>query len=573
MVRQVSQQVFLTANTTLSHGTVLANLAKKTLKTPVLAMVVALMWGNGAFGEVVIHQDGKTTAQPFSQPLTQTTSQPPANPTPPPADPTPTALDTTLPADIPATLVASPAPTGVNNPLELNNLISQAINTHPLIGSARADEQATAEGITAAKLGLFPTPSFTTGYDKNDGAISRLALRQPLWTGGKLTATVNQAIYDDKAAEAYIYEQQNTVAKNTIDIWQSYIFALASQQLYIKNLQRLDEFEAMMNRRVAQGVSARIELDLITNRILQDQNSLQGAQEQQRIAEARLSQIIGQNIPSLKGQAINLDAMAKYAKQQSQALAFEQMAFNQASINNPSVIKQQYQIEAAKQQVKVQEASRYPTVYAQYENTYYHKKNSNDGQFSLGLSYDPGAGFSNLALARASAAKVQSLVQSQEAARRTVIEDIQTQYQQFVSAKDQENSLIAAVAGSQIVVDSYRRQFIAGRKSWLEVLNAVREQADYQRQLLQVQAQLLASFYKLQVEFGLMPWQQNLSNSNVVAEFHPYPAFREWAIQQPDNLKNLYQQTSQKLQDVKHTINHPPALPKTTENATQTNGE
>lgn len=562
MVRQVSQQVFLRPNTTLNDGNFLV---KKSPKTPFIMALLALLWGNGALGEVIVHQDGKAVAQAD----TQTDSQSSVNVTPPPAEatPTPTVLNTTLPADAPATLVASPTTTGttgttgVNNPLELNHLISQAITTHPLIGSARADEQATAEGITAAKLGLFPTPSFSTGYDKTDGAISRLSVRQPLWAGGKLTATVNQAIYDDKAAEAYIAEQQNTVAKNTIDIWQSYIFALASQQLYVKNLQRLDEFESMMNRRVGQGVSARIELDLITNRILQDQNSLQGAQEQQRIAEARLSQIIGQNIPSTAGQNINLDTMAKYAKQQSQALAFEQMAFNQASINNPSVIKQQYQIEAAKQQVKVQQSSRYPTVYAQYENTYYHKDKKNDGQFSLGLSYDPGAGFSNMALARASEAKVQSLVQSQEAARRTVMEDIQTQYQQFVSAKDQENSLIAAVAGAQIVVDSYRRQFIAGRKSWLEVLNAIREQADYQRQLLQVQAQLLASFYKLQVEFGLMPWQQNLANSNQIEEFHPYPAFREWAIQQPENMKTLYHTTSQKLQTLKNEVNsdHRPA--------------
>lgn len=502
-------------------------LTRAVKKLPFTVMLVGLFWGNVGMSEVVksTSATGMTARTSVSNTVSDTVSSSP--------------------------IMASPLSVR-NNPLELNYLISEAIATHPLIGAARADEQATAEGITAAKLGLYPTPSFTTGYDKNDGAISRASLRQPLWTGGKLTATVNQAIYDDKAATAYIFEQQNTVAKNTIDIWQSYVYALALQQLYVKNLQRLDEFEQMMNRRVGQGVSARIELDLITNRILQDQNSLQGAQEQQRIAEARLAQIIGQNIPSTAGQTINLDSMARYAKQQSQALAFEQMAFNQASINNPSVIKQQYQIEAAKQEVKVQQASRYPTVYAQYENAYYHKDHKNDGQFSLGLSYDPGAGFSNLALARASQARVQSLEQSQEAARRTVMEDIQTQYQQFVSAKDQENSLIAAVAGAQIVVDSYRRQFIAGRKSWLEVLNAVREQADYQRQLLQVQAQMLASFYKLQVEFGLMPWQQNLTESIAVAEFHPYTAFRGWAVQQPDNIREHYQQTNQKLKDIKN---------------------
>uniref|UniRef100_UPI00182F6DF0 hypothetical protein n=1 Tax=Vibrio cholerae TaxID=666 RepID=UPI00182F6DF0 len=82
--------------------------------------------------------------------------------------------------------------------------------------------------------------------DQDKGLISRANVRQALWTGGKLTANVNQAIYDDKAATAFVYEQQNTIAKNTIDIWQSHIYATALQGLYVNNLKQLDEFEAMM---------------------------------------------------------------------------------------------------------------------------------------------------------------------------------------------------------------------------------------------------------------------------------------------------------------------------------------
>lgn len=426
---------------------------------------------------------------------------------------------------------------------DINALVSQAITTHPLVGAARAEKQATAEGVTAAKLNLFPQPSISSSYDRNDGMISRLGVRQPLWSGGKLTANVNQAIYDDKAAMAYILEQQNTVAKNTIDVWQNYVYAVVLQDLYANDLQQLNEFEAMMQRRVQQGVSARIDLDLVTNRILQDQNAYQGAVQQQRIAAARLSQMIGEPVNDSQGQQVPLNQMAKYVKSQSKD--FEKLAFSQISFNNPSVIKQQFQVEAAKQEVKAQQAAQYPTVYAQYEHLYYHKDHNDDGQFSLGLSYDPGAGFSNMALARASQARVQSLAQTQEAARRTVMEDIQTQYQQFVSAKDQETSLIAAVAGSQIVVDSYRRQFIAGRKSWLEVLNAVREKTGYQQQLLQVQSQMLAAFYKLQVDFGRMPWQSSNLLYQPVDEYHPYLEFKDWLKTQGEYLQTQLPQRTQ----------------------------
>ena len=415
--------------------------------------------------------------------------------------------------------------------LRVDSLITQAIQTHPLVGSARANQQATTEGINAAKLNLLPTPSVSSGYDRDNDFISQVSIRQPLWTGGKLTADVNQAIFDDKAATEYIYEQQNLVAKTTIDAWQSYIQAIAKQNVHSEALKELSEFEAMMQRRVGQGVSARIELDLVTNRILQEQTAYQAAGEQQRIAAARLEQIIGQPLSQISAMSLpDIKVLVNQAKQQS--ANFEKMAFEKASFYNPVIVKEHFQIESAKQGVESQQAARYPTVYAQYEHAYYHDDNENDGKFSLGLSYAPGAGFSNLALARASQAQVNSLVQTQEASRRQVIENIQVQYQQFVSAKDRENSLIAAVAGAQIVVNSYRRQFIAGRKSWLEVLNAVREHNDYKVQLVQTRADILGAFHRLQVDFGTMPWQQFGHNRQPVTLFRPTDPVREWINKQ-----------------------------------------
>ena len=415
--------------------------------------------------------------------------------------------------------------------LQIDGLITRAIQTHPLVRSAQAGQQATTEGINAAKLNLLPTPSISSGYDRDDDFVSQVAIRQPLWTGGKLTADVNQAIFDDKAAVEYIYEQQNLVAKTTIDAWQSYIQAIAKQSIHIDGLKELNEFEAMMQRRVDQGVSARIELDLVTNRILQEQSAYQAAVEQQRIAVARLEQITGQSLAQVSQRNLpNIEVLVERAKQQS--THFEKMAFNQASFYNPTVVKEQFQIESAKQGLQAQQAARYPTIYAQYEHAYYHEDKQNNGKFSLGLDYAPGAGFSNFALARASQAQVNSLIQTQEAARRNVMENIQIQYQQFVSAKDRETTLIAAAVGAQIVVNSYRRQFIAGRKSWLEVLNAVREHNDYQVQLVQTQADMLGAFYRLQVDFGIMQWQQFTQNRKPVTLFRPIDPVKEWMNKQ-----------------------------------------
>ena len=423
-------------------------------------------------------------------------------------------------------------------PLQLEALITQAIQTYPSIESAKFEQQATTENIRVAKLNLLPTPSISAGYGENN-LTSQIRVRQPLWTGGKLTANVNQAIFTNKAATEHIYEQQNQVAKNTIEAWQSYIQAIAKQIIHLKGLDELNDFEQMMQRRVGQGVSARIELDLVTNRILQEQNAYQAAIEQQRIAIARLEQIIGHSLP--QNRVPNIKDLVERAKRQS--THFEKLAFNQASFHNPTVVREYFQIESAKQGVEAQQAALYPTVYTQYEHSYRQENNNmddrDDGGFSVGLSYDPGAGFSNLASARASQAQVDSLIQNQEATRRRVMEGIQILYQQFISTKDRETSLVAAVAGAQIVVSSYRRQFIAGHKSWLEVLNAVREHNEYQVQLAQTRADMLGAFYKLEVEFGLMSWQQFAHNREPVTLFHPIYPVKEWLSKQTEKRQSL----------------------------------
>ncbi|HCA5061094.1 TPA: TolC family protein [Acinetobacter baumannii] len=398
---------------------------------------------------------------------------------------------------------------------DVNQLIQFAVQSHPLVGSALAEQQATAEEVQAAKYNVFPTPSIQSGYDATNGMTSALRVRQPLWTGGKLTADINQAFYTDQAAMANIAEQRNTVAKNTVNAWQSYIEAASLQYLYTQTIQDLIQFEQMMQRRVGQGVSARIELDLVNNRMLQMQNQYDAAIEQKRVAEARLEQIIGKklgNVDALNQQ--NLQMMLAQVKQNSQQ--FESLVFSEQSQNHPAVVKAKYQTEAAKAQVASRASQRYPTVYTQYQYDYFHDSNKDNSQLSVGLAFEPGASFSNFAITRASQARVSSLEQSSEATRRSINEEMQTQYQQLLSSRSRAKALTSAVAGAKIVTDSYQRQFIAGRKSWLDVLNAVREHSDYQAQLVQTEAALLAAYYKLQIDFAMMPWQHLENNQGQI---------------------------------------------------------
>ena len=55
------------------------------------------------------------------------------------------------------------------------------------------------------------------------------------------------------------------------------------------------------------------------------------------------------------------------------------------------------------------------------------------------------------------------------------------------------------------VFDSFARQFVIGRKSWLEVLNAVRESTQAQLAVADARAQQLAAALRLQLLTGALP--------------------------------------------------------------------
>ena len=95
-----------------------------------------------------------------------------------------------------------------------------------------------------------------------------------------------------------------------------------------------------------------------------------------------------------------------------------------------------------------------------------------------------------------------------EGERRLVTESLQTEMQTLIGAKSRAKSLAAARVCAEAVKQSYARQFIAGRKSWLEVLNALRESELNEVSIHAAQVSTVASYYRLQLLMGLLPWQQ-----------------------------------------------------------------
>jgi adhesin transport system outer membrane protein len=72
----------------------------------------------------------------------------------------------------------------------------------------------------------------------------------------------------------------------------------------------------------------------------------------------------------------------------------------------------------------------------------------------------------------------------------------------LVNARLRMSAIQKAVEGSELVLASYKRQFEAGKKNWLDVLNAVRELAQNQYNQADTRGQLMGAMYRLQLRMG-----------------------------------------------------------------------
>ncbi|WLF84287.1 TolC family protein [Moraxella sp. ZY210820] len=402
----------------------------------------------------------------------------------------------------------------------IEQLIELTLTQHPTIQSVQAEQQVSELQTTIAKAQRYPTLSTQSQYNQDKQLHHQINIRQTLWSGGQITADIQQAQYKNQASHMAVLEQKYHIAKNTIDVWQNYIQADSVSVIYKTIIQDLHRFKAMMQRRVQQGVSAPIELELINNRILLAQTQYDSALEQKRVAQLRLIYLVGHkpyqdhtlfhhnsNIKQILMQQAEADLTMIKHKVMYQ--------YQDYTAQHPTSSKLDYQIKAQQKQLESVKAQRYPTIYTQWSHEYQPNATKHyDQSFSIGMTFNTGAGLSKWIEPQISTAQIESLKANQQANQRQLEENLQTQYQQFIHDYQQIKLLKLAIKDSQMVSESYQRQFLVGRKSWLEILNAIREHMDYQAQLIQFESSFLAQYFRLKVDLNMMTWQ------NEVTEHH-----------------------------------------------------
>jgi adhesin transport system outer membrane protein len=112
-----------------------------------------------------------------------------------------------------------------------------------------------------------------------------------------------------------------------------------------------------------------------------------------------------------------------------------------------------------------------------------------DNRALVVLRAQPGAGLSAGTAVAAAQRRVDEATQARAEAVRALREQVETTWVQYGSALERLEGVRQSVDMSQAVSESYARQYVAGRKTWIDVLNAVREVTQSQFALVDAGAQ------------------------------------------------------------------------------------
>lgn len=390
----------------------------------------------------------------------------------------------------------------------LDSLISKGLLSYPSILSREASKDAAGDELTAAKLKFLPNLSFRTerqdvayrGQTPSNMSATNITISQPLFLDGGIIAGYKKADAKLSAADYALLESREEVSKRIINAYTEWVKSWLKIQALEDSVRLHEKFVEMINRRHEQGVASGADKDLGISRLHQAQAELDSQRSMESTALTTLSELVGEPIA-------RLDLMSSVAKHV--AIPNRSDGISRAQIQSVSVQKFKHEAEAAEQEAKEIRAQATPQVSLQAQrqvgNIYVPGAQGYD-MYGVIVTYNSGGGFSSIASASAAFERAKAARHQIDTAKRELADRLNAEYNEYEFALLKKESLIRASKLTGDIASSYDRQYLVGRKSWLDLMNSVREQAQTKVQLADAEGGLLGASRRLMIYIdGTMP--------------------------------------------------------------------
>lgn len=380
--------------------------------------------------------------------------------------------------------------------------LQSALVSHPaMLGKRSAQDAARAEreGAEWQRYPTFSAEASTQNRSANTGQLGSgsaglVRLEQPLWSGGRITASIDAAGSRFDAAGAALEEAKLDLSLKVITAYTEALRQKARQQHASAGAQEHEKLLAMIRRRVAQEVSSLTDQRLAESRLYQAANDLSLATQGLNNALAQLSALTGKPVAAVSGQGVT-ELGAPGVPVSLDASLMQALAWS------PALRRLAYEEDAANADIASKRSAYLPHVALRLEKSV---GQVNDSRLMIVLQAQPGAGLSAKSGVDAAIARREAARMAREGAERDVRERVTLDWNEWVAVRLRLENALQSRAMSTEVFESYTRQYVIGRKTWIDVLNAVREATQSQLALEDTHTQVLAVSLRLRAQTGTL---------------------------------------------------------------------
>ncbi|HRH18537.1 MAG TPA: TolC family protein, partial [Aquabacterium sp.] len=385
----------------------------------------------------------------------------------------------------------------------LDELRAAARNNHPAIKSARLGVDAAGKEVDAASARYLPSLSIVLeggGKDLVAEPSRYLRLEQNVWDGGATAAGVDLAKQSAELARSRVPEQEQDIDLQVISAWQTLQSANGRVVVADRLLKLLSDHEAMMTRRVQSELSTQVELQLVQAQVMQAGLDRRKALLNASLAKLRLEQLTG--IEGLRNTLSSPASEGVPERFAAEAQAFQGTDWAALANRQPTVRRAEKELLAAQSRIETKRSELRPQLYARVDRGL--GSGGTTAAF-VGVRYSTGAGFAASSEVDALIARAASLEGARDAARLEALQAMLNDADEIQENLQRSKSLVVSVESSRQIHESYVRQFTAAKKSWLDVMNAMRELSQNEYALNDVQHNFFGLLKRLRVYAAQQP--------------------------------------------------------------------
>lgn len=367
----------------------------------------------------------------------------------------------------------------------LESALTATLTRHPAVAGKAASVQAKDYTGEAARTQRYPTLSAQAQQltDQGSNTANRpdnpmtLRARQPLWAFGRIDSSIALADAETETEKADYLRVQRQLIENTATTYAKVHGLYKRQKVLIDNVAAHEGLRDQIGRREAGQLASGADVRLANTRLI-----LAGALKARTDGDldVALAELL-----SLTQVPVSAEppVAARYTELPN-AGALE----TQAQAQSAEVRYKAQQITRAKASVEQTKTASMPTLYLQADKYFNQPSYADDAQVGLVLEANlEGMGLATFKRSQAAGAQVTVAEEDLRSTRN----DLGRTVHSLHASRRMQQALVLALADSvkelSALLDSYKRQYVAGTKSWLDVLNLQRELSE--QRLQQVQAE------------------------------------------------------------------------------------